>query len=154
MTAAPPAIEVRRARDRAELDAALTLREAVFAVEQGVPAAADRDGRDGDAVHLVAVDGDGGVIGTCRLLVDDRPGGTARFGRLCVHRDARRRGVAATLLAAAEREARAAGAGRIGLHAQTSAVRLYLDAGYTAYGERFDEEGIEHVGMEKRLADA
>ena len=39
------------------------------------------------------------------------------------------------------------------MHAQTSATRLYLDAGYASYGERFDEEGIEHVGMEKHLED-
>ena len=27
------------------------------------------DGRDGDALHLVAID-DGAVVGTCRLLTD------------------------------------------------------------------------------------
>ena len=79
------------------------------------------------------------------------PGGTARFGRLCVRASARGRGVAAALLEAAEREARAAGAVRIGMHAQTDALPLYERAGYTPYGDRFDEEGIEHVGMEKHL---
>ena len=49
------------------------------------------------------------------------------------------------------REARAAGARRIGLHAQTDALGLYERAGFTPYGERFEEEGIEHLGMEKRL---
>ena len=29
---------------------------------------------------------------------------------------------------------------------------LYERAGYTPYGDRFDEEGIEHLGMEKHLA--
>jgi hypothetical protein len=48
-------------------------------------------------------------------------------------------------------EARAAGAVRIGMHAQTGALALYERAGYTPYGERFDEEGIEHIGMEKHL---
>jgi predicted GNAT family N-acyltransferase len=37
------------------------------------------------------------------------------------------------------------------MHAQTDALPLYERAGYTPYGDRFDEEGIEHVGMEKRL---
>ena len=142
-------VEVRRVRDAGELEAALALRETVFAGEQGVDPAADRDGLDAQAVQLVAVEGDE-VLGTCRLLVT--PGETARFGRLCVARSARGRGLGAALLGAAEREARALGAVRIGMHAQTSALHLYERAGYTAYGERFDEEGIEHVGMEKPLA--
>jgi len=141
------AVEVRRPRDEEELAAALALREAVFAGEQGVTVAADRDGRDPEALHLVAVDDE--ILGTCRMLIE--PGGTARFGRLCVRAGARGRGVAAALLEAAEREARAAGAVRIGMHAQTDALPLYERAGYTAYGDRFDEEGIEHLGMEKHL---
>ena len=141
-------MEIRRPRDEHELAAALALREEVFAGEQGVPLDADRDGRDGEALHLVAVDGE--VLGTCRMLI--RPGGTARFGRLCVRASARGRGIAAALLRAAEEEARAAGAVRIGMHSQTDALPLYERAGFTTYGERFDEEGIEHVGMEKHLA--
>jgi predicted GNAT family N-acyltransferase len=140
-------MEVRRPRDEQELAAALALREEVFVGEQGVPVAADRDGLDGEALHLVAVDGE--VLGTCRMLI--QRGGTARFGRLCVRASARGRGIAAALLEAAESEARAAGAVRIGMHAQTDALPLYERAGYTPYGERFDEEGIEHVGMEKHL---
>jgi predicted GNAT family N-acyltransferase len=101
-----------------------------------------------EAVHLVAVEDDA-VIGTCRLLME--PGGTARFGRLCVRASARGTGVGALLLAEAEREARAAGARRIGMHAQTDALKLYRRAGFRPYGERFDEEGIEHLGMEKHL---
>ena len=141
------AVEVRRPRDEQELAAALALREEVFAGEQGVTVDADRDGRDPEALHLVAVDGQ--VLGTCRMLIE--PGGTAKFGRLCVRASARGRGIAAALLDAAEAEARAAGARRIGMHAQTDALGLYERAGYTRYGERFDEEGIEHLGMEKHL---
>jgi ElaA protein len=141
-------LEVRRPRDERELAAALALRLEVFCDEQGVTFEGDRDGRDDEALHLVAV-GEDDVVGTCRLLVE--PSGTAKFGRLCVRDGARGKGVGAALLEAAEREARAAGARRIGMHAQTDALRLYRRAGFTEYGERFDEEGIEHVGMEKAL---
>jgi predicted GNAT family N-acyltransferase len=141
-------MEIRRPRDERELAAALALREEVFCEEQGVTLGGDRDGRDGEAVQLVAVEE--GVLGTCRMLIE--PGGTAQFGRLCVRSSARGRGIAAALLAAAEEEARAAGARRMGMHAQTDALPLYERAGYTPYGERFDEEGIEHLGMEKQLA--
>jgi predicted GNAT family N-acyltransferase len=140
-------MEIRRPRDEPELAAALALREEVFCGEQGVTLDGDRDGRDDEALQLVAVDRE--VVGTCRLLIE--PGGTAKFARLCVRRSARGRGIAGRLLAAAEEEARAAGAVRIGMHAQIDALGLYERAGYTPYGERFDEEGIEHLGMEKEL---
>jgi predicted GNAT family N-acyltransferase len=139
---------LRRPRDEEELAAALALRIEVFCGEQGVTFEGDRDGLDDEAVHLVAVEGDE-VVGTCRLLIE--PGGTARFGRLCVRPSARGTGVGGLLLAEAEREARAAGARRIGMHAQTDALSLYRRAGFRPYGERFDEEGIEHLGMEKDL---
>jgi ElaA protein len=141
-------MENRPTRDEKELAAALALREEVFCGEQGVTLDGDRDGLDGEALQLVAVEDE--VLGTCRMLIE--PGGTAKFGRLCVRSSARGRGIAAALLAAAEEEARAAGAVRIGMHAQTDALPLYQRAGYTAYGERFDEEGIEHLGMEKQLS--
>jgi predicted GNAT family N-acyltransferase len=134
-------MEVRRPRDEHELAAALALREEVFA---GVPL---DDGRDAEALQLVAVEDE--VLGTCRMLI--QPGGTARFGRLCVRPAARGRGIATALLRAAEAEARDAGATRIGMLAQAGALGLYERAGYSPYGERFDEQGIEHLGMEKHL---
>jgi predicted GNAT family N-acyltransferase len=66
--------------------------------------------------------------------------------------EARRRGVGAALLRAAEDEARAAGGRRIVLAAQTAARGLYTAAGYAVHGEPFDDAGIEHVLMEKALA--
>jgi predicted GNAT family N-acyltransferase len=140
-------LEVRQPQTEAELDAALALRERVFCGEQGVTPAADRDGRDGEATHIVAVE-DGRVLGTCRLLLR---GNVARLGRLAVERDARGRGVAGAILAEADRIARSLGARRIDLHAQTYALGLYLADGYVERGDRFVEEGIEHVAMDKAL---
>jgi predicted GNAT family N-acyltransferase len=139
-------MEIRRIRDERELQAALDLRQEVFCVEQGVTPQGDRDGRDHEAIQLVAVGEDGALLGTCRVLVGN---GTAKFGRLAVRRAARGRGVGAALLAEAEREARAAGAGRMGLAAQTRALGLYERAGFSAYGGEFDDEGIPHRTMEK-----
>jgi ElaA protein len=141
-------IVVRRIRDDDELQAALDLREAVFCGEQGVTFEGDRDGRDRQAVQLVAVDGSE-VVGTCRVLVE---GGDAKFGRLAVRRDLRGRGVGRSLLRLAEREAAGAGARRIGLAAQAAAIGLYEAAGYSAYGRVYDDEGIPHQNMAKALA--
>lgn len=142
-------VEIRRADGRAELDALLDLRHRVFCLEQGVPKREEIDGRDGDAIHLVALRcEDGRVLGTCRLLFVDR---TVQLSRLAVELDARRQGIATALLHEADREAAAARAKRIVLHAQTYAQRLYAADGYEPRGRTFVEAGIEHVAMEKRL---
>ena len=140
-------MEVREVLTDDELAAALELRERVFCEEQGVSFEADRDGRDPEATHIVAVDG-GHVIGTCRLLFR---GGVARLGRLAVEPDRRGDGVGAAILREADRLAREAGADAISLHAQTYAKELYLRDGYHERGATFVEEGIEHVSMEKPL---
>jgi predicted GNAT family N-acyltransferase len=143
-------VVVRCATDTAELDAAFALRHRVFCVEQGVPKHEEIDGRDGEALHLVAVrEEDGCVLGTCRLLFVDR---TVQFSRLAVDAGARRQGLATRLLSAADAEARAQDAQRIVLHAQTYAKALYTTAGYEERGRVFVEAGIEHISMEKRLA--
>lgn len=139
--------QVRRARSQDELTAALELRHDVFCREQGVPEYEELDGRDPEGVHLVAVQGEE-VLGTCRMLYVGR---TVQFSRLAVRATARRRGIATALLALADAEARAAGAKRIVLHAQTYALRLYETAGYRARGRVFVEADIEHVAMEKTI---
>lgn len=141
-------LEVRPARDRAEIDAALALRAAVFIGEQGVPEAEELDGRDADAVHLVAVR-DGAVVGTCRLLAGE---GTVKLGRMAVAAGSRGAGIGARLLAEADRRAAALGGERIVLAAQLPAVPLYERAGYRVRSEVFDDAGIDHVWMEKRRA--
>lgn len=139
--------EVRRAQGDEEIRAALALRHEVFCREQGVPEHEELDGRDREGIHLVAV-ADAELLGTCRLL---QAGATIQFSRLAVRADARRRGIATRLLKLAEAEARALGAKRLVLHAQTYARALYEQAGYRARGRIFIEAGIEHVAMEKVL---
>lgn len=139
---------VRLARGRGEVLEALDLRRRVFSGEQGIRPEADQDGRDDEALHVVATD-DGALVGTCRLIVS---GKVALLGRLAVEPSGRRRGVGRAVLQAAERSARAAGATRIALHAQLPVRDFYERNGYSTYGEQFEEEGIEHVAMEKRLA--
>ncbi|HEY4277494.1 MAG TPA: GNAT family N-acetyltransferase [Conexibacter sp.] len=141
-------VEVRRVGSPREMAQAHAVRHRVFCEEQGVPKHEEVDGRDGEAIHLVAVE-EGSVIATCRLLIVDR---TVQFSRLAVDQSARRRGIATRLLHAADAEAIDAGARRLVLHAQTYAVDLYLADGYEPRGHTFVEAGIEHIAMEKRLA--
>lgn len=139
--------EIRRIRTTDELAAAMALRYEVFCLEQGVPITEERDGRDHDALHLIAVEGEV-VLGTCRLVI---AGSTVQFSRLAVAASARRQGIATALLEAADAEARAHRARRLVLHAQTYARSLYESCGYASRGREFVEAGIEHVAMEKVL---
>jgi predicted GNAT family N-acyltransferase len=139
--------EVRRARGEEEMAAALELRHNVFCEEQGVPKREELDGRDRESMHLVAVTGDE-VLATCRLLF---VGPTVQFSRLAVRISARRLGIATALLKLADEEARAGGARRLVLHAQTYARALYDSAGYEPRGRIFMEAGIEHIAMEKHV---
>jgi predicted GNAT family N-acyltransferase len=141
-------IDVRPARDQAEVDAALALRYDVFCIEQGVSLEEERDGRDDEALHLVAVDG-GIVVATCRLLSE---GPEAKLGRMAVAPSHRGRRLAAALLVEADTRARELGAQRIVLAAQLSAQAVYERAGYAPYGDVFPDAGIEHVMMGKPLA--
>jgi predicted GNAT family N-acyltransferase len=150
LTAAATAPVVREAAGEREIAAALELRRRVFCDEQGVPANLELDGRDGDALQLVAVDSSGDVVGTCRLLF--ARGATALLGRMAVAARLRGRGIGRALLDLAEQRAQARGAKRIALHAQETARSLYAAAGFEVYGEPFVEAGIPHVAMEKRLA--
>ena len=139
--------EVRTAAGPHEVWAALDLRREVFVVEQGVALEEDRDGRDDDALHLVAF-ADGELVGTCRLLPD---GDRVKLGRMVVRATARGQGIAGLLLAEADARARDLGARTIVLGAQLTATGVYERAGYVAYGDVFDDAGIDHVMMRKDL---
>jgi predicted GNAT family N-acyltransferase len=140
---------VRPVADAFELQAALALRVDVFCMEQGVSPDAELDGCDSDALHLVALHGDA-VVGTCRLIHE---GASVLVQRVAVRRELRGTGVGSALLARAEGEARRLGATTLELHAQVASEGFYRAVGYEPYGERFLEEGIEHIAMRRPLGE-
>ena len=127
------------------------LRHRVFVVEQGVPAELERDDADATAVHALSRDDAGAVVATGRLLLDAAGPGRALIGRMAADAAVRRRGHGAAVLAVLHREAAARGQSQVELHAQVTARRFYERAGYTAVGEEYQEAGITHVTMRRRL---
>jgi GNAT superfamily N-acetyltransferase len=95
------------------------------------------DAQRGGRLILAAFD-DGRIVGTVQLVYAVPPNQPHRadIAKLLVHRDARRRGVAAELMAQAEREARAAGRTLLVLDTVTGdpAERLYGRLGWTRVG--------------------
>jgi GNAT superfamily N-acetyltransferase len=91
----------------------------------------------GERLLLVAEDASG-IVGTVQLVLDqpDNQPHRADVAKMLVHRRARRQGVAARLLAAAEAAARAAGKTVLVLDTVTGgdAERLYARAGWQRVG--------------------
>jgi predicted GNAT family N-acyltransferase len=145
--AAEPAIRWAVGSD--DLSGALAVRDRVFCGEQGVPKDEEVDLLDEQALHLVALDPDGGmVIGTLRLLIS---GGEAKIGRVAVEREWRRRGIASRMLRTALEAASGRGCTSARLAAQLQATGLYEALGFAVNSTTFEEAGIPHVWMERRL---
>jgi predicted GNAT family N-acyltransferase len=141
----PPTAAVAGPEDRPEIAA---LRTRVFVDEQGVPPEIEQDAADAWAVHVLSRDEAGAVVATGRLLVRGR---TAGIGRMAADPAVRGRGHGAAVLAELHRQAVLRGVTEIELHAQVTARRFYERAGYTAVGDEYEEAGIAHITMSRRL---
>jgi predicted GNAT family N-acyltransferase len=141
-----PTAEVAGPADRAGIAA---LRTRVFVEEQGVPPEIEQDAADAWAVHVLSRDADGRVVATGRLLLRDD--GTATIGRMAADASVRGRGHGAAVLAELHRQAVLRGVPEIELHAQVTARGFYERAGYRAVGEEYEEAGIAHITMRRRL---
>jgi predicted GNAT family N-acyltransferase len=142
-------LDIRWARGADDVSLALSVREEVFCGEQGVPAELERDGLDERAVHLLALDSrTEAAVATLRLLT---AGGQAKIGRVAVLPEWRGRGIAARLLALALERARSLGCEEARLASQLGATRVYEKAGFSVRSAPFEEAGIPHVWMSRRL---
>lgn len=138
-----------------DLFSALAIREIVFIEEQSVPESLERDADDAQAFHVLAME-KGHAIGTGRLVTMDKaPDGEAgtwgRVGRMAVLQAHRKGGIGSRLLGALEAEAKRRSFTGILLHAQVSAMEFYKRHGYSAHGAIFEEAGMPHLEMKKKL---
>ncbi|MBL8331237.1 MAG: YbgC/FadM family acyl-CoA thioesterase [Rubrivivax sp.] len=121
------------------------LRKAVFVEEQKIPAELEWDAADATALHALAVNRLGQVLGTGRLVA--LANGTGKIGRMAVLRVARGGQVGRALLQALVQAARERELGAVVLHAQASAVGFYRRQGFEPRGPAFEEAGIPHQEM-------
>jgi predicted GNAT family N-acyltransferase len=129
------------------MPAAYALRHKVFVVEQGVPQELEIDEHDKSATHLVALSG-GNVLGTLRIV---RNGRTAKIGRMAVSASSRNKGIGRELMEFAAAAALADGMDEVVLDAQLTARDFYRRLGYAEEGPVFDDAGIPHVMMRRKL---
>jgi len=125
------------------------VRTAVFVHEQGIPAEIEADVQDISARHAVLYNRLGMPIAAGRLL--QQAPGVGRIGRMAVDRSVRGVQWGRQLLDALVKAARARGDSEVRLHAQRNAEGFYRRAGFSVVGEPYEEAGIAHIAMARRL---
>lgn len=148
--AGEPMVRVECGDWAAQQAEAMRLRHAVFAREQGIPAALMSDEADAGAVHALALNRAGLAVGSGRLVV--LPDGSGKIGRMAVDAGLRGAGVGGALLQALVQAGRERGARTLVLHAQATAEGFYRRAGWQAEGPLFEEAGVPHQAMRLGLA--
>jgi predicted GNAT family N-acyltransferase len=121
------------------------VRRRVFVEEQGIDPALEWDAHDATATFAIALDAQGQVIGTARLL------STGKIGRMAVLPEFRHQGVGTALLLHLLMLAKQHGHQQVMLAAQQSVTGFYLKQGFTAVGPPHIEVGIPHQNMQRAL---
>ncbi|MDI9635493.1 GNAT family N-acetyltransferase [Geitlerinema splendidum] len=125
-----------------------SIRVKVFQEEQGVDPELEFDGEDENAEHLLAYL-DRCPVGTVRIRFLTPQ--TAKIERLAVLDSARGKGIGKQLMEKAIAVAAQKQAKEVIVNAQAYIQALYLQLGFVAEGELFEEAGIDHVKMRKVL---
>ncbi|MGE4243045.1 YbgC/FadM family acyl-CoA thioesterase [Ramlibacter sp.] len=125
------------------------IRTDVFVEEQRIPKELEWDEADAGAVHAVAFNRFGNAVATGRLL--DAGQGTAKIGRMAVHKVLRGSGIGEAVLRALAGAAHERGSREVSLHAQRTAQAFYAGLGFGVSGDPFDEAGIPHIEMKRAL---
>lgn len=126
---------------RDNLDKLRSIRTTVFVEEQNVSLQEEWDGRDENAIHVLALTEDRKPIGTARLL------DSGQIGRMAVLREYRRHGIGSAMLRLLLEIAKKNRVGNLFLNAQVEAIGFYSRYGFIEQGETFMEAGIAHRRM-------
>ena len=120
------------------------IRFEVFVVEQNVPEELEIDGLDDEAKHVLAYI-DNEAIGTGRILND------GHIGRVSVLKKHRGLGIGKLMMQDLIYWAEEANIEKLWLSSQWHAHGFYLDLGFYCEGDIYEEAGIDHIKMSKKL---
>jgi predicted GNAT family N-acyltransferase len=134
--------------DSEEFAAIQTIRKSVFQEEQGVDPDLDFDGEDETCDQLIA-SLDKEYVGTARIRYLNET--TAKIERLAVLPIARGYGVGKKIMQKALEVIDSKNIPEVLIHAQEYIKALYQQLGFQQEGEVFEEGGIRHVKMRKKV---
>jgi predicted GNAT family N-acyltransferase len=138
-------LDVIKATTKEQLECVYAIRKAVFVDEQNCPPELELAHED-ESVHFLALL-NSEPCGTCRWRKTDKGYKLERFAVLKPHRGKR---IGQALVAAALADL-PMDPGFIYLNAQLEAMHLYARFGFVQEGDTFDEAGMPHCKMVKRL---
>ncbi|MCW2256113.1 putative GNAT family N-acyltransferase [Providencia alcalifaciens] len=128
---------------------AFELRQQVFTHEQGFPAEIDVDEYDDSALHVVLyLENTPAAVLRCIL----QNNALIKVGRVAVLKEHRGKGIGRELMKFVEFYGKEQQYQTIGLSSQHIAVAFYETLGYHTEGEKYNEEGMDHIYMVLSLA--
>lgn len=140
-----PKFTVRRARWPKDSSDVQAIRAVVFIDEQNVPQELEWDGTDDDCFHAIAFDSNQTPCGTGRVTA------TGKIGRMAVLKECRGLGIGKAIMRELLDIASTQNIGEVTLGAQTHAIGFYEELGFSAYGEIFDDAGMPHRSMRRKI---
>lgn len=129
---------------------AFAIREEVFVVEQQVAADEEFDEYEEESHHFVALNENDEPVGSARWRYTDKG---IKLERFTAKKSVRGKGIGTAIVQAVldDISEKAEKGTYLYMHAQLPAVPLYLKFGFQTKGDQFDECGIMHYLMWKKL---
>ena len=143
--------QLRAPQTQSELNDYYELRWQILRAPWQQPRGSERDQYDDNAIHAMAMNDQGDIVGVARLHLIDRT--TAQIRYMAVADHCQHKGVGEALLRYLEEKAKALGVRIIKLNARENSVGFYTKRGYQITGPGHLLYGeIKHQKLEKRFA--
>ena len=142
-------IRIKEVKSDGQQQTVYNIRREVFGKEQGVDEMVDRDQYDDEAFHVLAYDNHK-AVGCGRIVLQDKK---AKLGRIAVLKEARKSGIGQKIVEALVDIAKEHHIDLVYLHSQITALPFYQRLGFNVVGDEFDEAGITHIRVEKRISE-
>lgn len=126
----------------------IVLRDLILRQPLGLQFSKEELSLESDQIHIVAVEDDQ-IIGV--LLLKSINEKEIKMRQVAVATNQQRKGVGVQMVRYAEYHARSKGYELVSLHARENAVPFYKSLNYSIEGKQFEEIGIPHFRMEKKL---
>ena len=141
-------LTIKKVSTPQELSDAQEVRRQVFIEEQGIKREVEFDGLDQNSDHLIAHNNNI-PVGTARIRYKNDV--QAKLERMAVLKPYRGRGIGKGIAKASLKLTETKGALEVVLNAQQAAAGFYEKLGFQQEGEPFEEAGIPHIAMTKKL---